>query len=89
MYPAYMAVAVAQDEQAAQRSIHYAMEAEKIHAVMYGQAKQAVDSGKDASLGPVRVCTVCGHTVEGNTPETCPVCGAKSDKFLTFAQDSV
>ena len=29
------------------------------------------------------VCTVCGYIHEGDSaPDVCPVCGAKSDKFV-------
>ena len=39
MYPAYNAVAQLQSEKSAIRSIHIALEAEKIHEKMYTQAK--------------------------------------------------
>jgi rubrerythrin len=85
MYPAYMAVAKMQEEKGAERSMHYAISAEKIHAAMYQEAKQAVDAGKDVDLGPVRVCAVCGYTAEGEAPDKCPICGVARDRFKTFA----
>ena len=85
MYPAYMAVATMQDESAAVRSMGYAIAAEKIHAKMYACAKAAVDAGRDLDLGPVQICEVCGHTLEGDVPDKCPVCGAARDKYVTFA----
>ncbi|HEX30867.1 rubrerythrin family protein [Candidatus Poribacteria bacterium] len=84
MYPAYNAVAQLQGEKGAQRSIRYALEAEKIHAAFYQKAKQAVDSGKDAEIGQIYICDVCGYTGEGEPPERCPVCGAPRDKFKLF-----
>jgi len=84
MYPAYLAVAKLQKEPAATKSMSYAMAAEKIHAEMYKKAKKAVDAGKDVELGPVRICQVCGHTLEGQAPDFCPTCGAKKDEFITF-----
>ncbi len=84
MYPAYDAVAKLQDEKNAIRSVHYAIEAEKIHAAMYTEAKQAVKSGQDADLGDITICPVCGYTAEGETPDNCPVCGVSSAKFLKF-----
>jgi len=45
MYPAYDAVAELQGEKGAKRSIHYALEAEKIHARMYEKAKEAAAKG--------------------------------------------
>ena len=33
------------------------------------------------------VCTVCGYIYEGESaPDVCPVCGAKSDKFIVKAE---
>jgi len=84
MYPAYDAIAKLQEEKRAQTSIHYALEAEKIHAAMYRKAKQAVESGKDADIGQIYICGVCGHTGEGEPPDRCPVCGAVKDRFRTF-----
>lgn len=84
MYPAFNAVAQLQQEKGASRSFHFALEAEKIHAGMYQKAKQAVESGNDARLGDVYICSVCGHTVEGEAPDRCPVCGATRDKFKKF-----
>ncbi len=85
MYPVYMQAAQFQGEKAAERAFLYALEAEKIHAAMYKAAKDAVDAGKDMELGPVHICFVCGHTVEGQPPEKCPICNTRRDKFIPFA----
>jgi len=85
MYPAYLAVAEAQGEHAAMRSINYALAAEKIHAAMYAQAKQAVDAGKDYKVGPIQICTVCGHTLAGDAPDKCPICAAAKKAYVAFA----
>lgn len=84
MYPAYDAVAKLQNEKGAERSIHFAIEAEKIHKVMYQNAKKAVDSGKDIELSAVYVCEICGYTVENNAPDKCPICGANKEKLRKF-----
>ena len=84
MYPAYLEVATFQGERDAQQSFHYALEAEKIHADWYVKAKHAVDAGKDVDLGTVRICKVCGYTIEGGAPDYCPICGAKADAFVAF-----
>lgn len=84
MYPAYDAVAKLQEEKGAQRSIHYAVEAEKIHAAMYQEARQAVEGGKDLDLGAVYICSVCGHTGEGEVRDRCPICSAPKEKFVRF-----
>jgi len=85
MYPAYLQVAEAQAEPGAVRSMKYALAAEKIHAAMYIEARQAVDGGEDVQLGTVHVCPVCGHTVEGDAPDKCPTCSAGKEKFVAFA----
>lgn len=84
MYPAFMEVSKLDEEKAAQVSFHYALEAEKIHAGMYQQAKQAVEAGKDIEIGQIFICSVCGYTGEGEPPDQCPVCKAKKDKFKLF-----
>ena len=58
MYPAFNAVAKLQEEKGAMLSIHYALEAEKIHEAMYSEAKQTVTAGNDIQPAPVFVCPV-------------------------------
>lgn len=84
MYPSYDAVAKLQGEKGAEQVIYGAIEAEKIHAKMYKKAKDTVEKGKDLTIGNVYICEVCGYTVEGEAPDTCPTCKAKKDKFKKF-----
>ncbi len=84
MYPAYHAVAKLQEETGAMRSTRYALEAERIHAAMYEKARSVAAEGKDVTLAEVRICSVCGHTAEGEAPENCPVCRAPRTKFVTY-----
>jgi len=84
MYPAFKAVAELQNEKAAVRSTHWALETEKIHEGMFEKAKQAVVSGKDAEFGDIWVCPICGYTMEGTPPDACPICQAKKEKFQKF-----
>lgn len=84
MYPAYMATAKEQEERSARISFYYAVSAEKIHAEMFRKAKESVDAGKDLELDKVQICLVCGHTVEGDAPEKCPICAASKDKYIAF-----
>jgi rubrerythrin len=84
MYPAYDAVANLQGEKDAVRSIHYAVEAEKVHAKMYMDAKSSVAGGKDISVKSVHVCKVCGFTAVDGSPHKCPVCGAPQSQFESF-----
>ncbi len=84
MYPAFQKAAKQEKETEALRSIYYAIEAEKTHAKMYADAKRSAKAGKDIKVSSVRICSVCGHTVFGKAPDTCPVCGAKKTKFRKF-----
>ena len=84
MYPAYKVVAASQGEKAAEISFNWALETEKVHLALYKKAKEAVEQGKDADLGKIQVCTICGFTVEGEAPDRCPICGAKKEMFKTF-----
>lgn len=85
MYPTYLETAKYQEERGAERSFNYALVAEKIHAAMFRQAKETLDSTrKDIRLGPISVCPVCGWTHEGDAPEKCPICGASRKTFRAF-----
>jgi len=84
MYPAFDAVAKMQGEKGAVLSIHYALEAEKIHEAMYGEAKSLVENGQDRQAQPVYICPTCGYTVIGDPPVKCPVSQTPSEKFVKF-----
>lgn len=84
MYPVYLNAAVFQNEAGAQRSFRFALEAEKQHAALFQKALDAVKAGKDVELTAIYVCPVCGHTILDNSPERCPVCGAKQEMYHRF-----
>jgi rubrerythrin len=84
MYAAYLSVADAQGEKGAQRSMTYAIEAEKIHAEMYADARKAAEAGDDVEIGEVYICPICGYTHIGEPPDRCPVCKAKKERFKAF-----
>jgi rubrerythrin len=84
MYPAFKAVAEIQGEKRAMRYMDWAMEAEKIHAVMYEKAREAALAGNDVEVPAIFVCDACGWTVEGEAPDVCPICGVKHDRFIRF-----
>lgn len=84
MYPAFIDVAKMQGVKGAERSFNFALQAEKIHARMYKNAKEASEAGNDIDLDKVFICPVCGYTHEGMPPDFCPVCGVAKDKFLSF-----
>jgi rubrerythrin len=84
MYPSYLSVAELQAEAKAKRSMHAALEAEKVHAALYKKAAADLSAGKDIAETAYYVCPVCGFTMEGTPPDVCPICGAKHDLFRKF-----
>jgi rubrerythrin len=86
MYPEFLAEAEQKQNKAAIRTFTYALEAEKTHARLYGEAIALLAGGKrDAWIGETRdfyVCPVCGYTSETEEEhERCPVCNALWEKF--------
>lgn len=84
MYPVYLNAAEFQGEKGARRSFHFALEAEKIHAVLFQEAQDRAKEGKDMELESVYICPVCGHTILDEAPDNCPVCGAKKELYKKF-----
>jgi rubrerythrin len=60
----------------------WAVSAEAVHAKLYKLALEAVQQGKDLSETRFYLCPICGDIELGNPPETCPICGAKGEKFV-------
>jgi len=73
MYPPMIKDAEAENAIQAKRSFSYAFEVEKVHAELFKRALESLDKKLNADY---YVCQVCGHTVEGEPPEKCPVCGS-------------
>ena len=84
MYPAYIAVAELQEEKAAISAMRFAIEAEKVHAELFGKAKEAVDGGKDLEADKVLLCPVCGFISLTGEEDECPICHAKREKFIEY-----
>jgi rubrerythrin len=81
MYPAFLTAAQAEQEITAQHAFKGALEAEKVHMVLYAKALEAVKAGKDVPEFKAYTCPICGYTHVGEPIERCPVCSAKWDKF--------
>ena len=79
MYPEMIKDAKEEGNKTAERSFVYAIEVEKVHAELYQNALDNMDSLEDADY---YVCSVCGMTVEHEAPDSCPVCGAKASAFF-------
>lgn len=85
MYPPMVATAEAEGEKRAAQGMRHAMEVEKIHSDLYKQAIAALESKQDLDHEVLHICEVCGHTVFGEAPEKCPVCGAKQSAYRKVA----
>jgi rubrerythrin len=82
MYPPMLAEAQAEGHRA-KTMFGFAMKAEAIHAELYKLALAAVEKGADLAETRFYLCPFCGNIEFGEPPETCPVCGARKDKFIT------
>ena len=80
MYPPMLDEAETEGNKSAARSFKYAMEVEKIHAILYRQAMDKL--GKDSSTADYYICPVCGFTHEGPMTDNCPVCGTLAKRFI-------
>jgi len=78
MYPGMIAAAQAEGHKEALRSFEFANEVEKVHAQLF---EKALANLEKKEMVDVFICTVCGHTVEGEPPDQCPVCKALKKFF--------
>jgi rubrerythrin len=86
MYPEFRAEAAAHNLNSAVRTFTGALEAEKTHARLYGEAIALLQGGKtDCWIRSARdfyVCPVCGFTSETEEEhEHCPVCNCPWERF--------
>ena len=82
IYPGFLAEAQAEGLKPAEFSFKNALAVEEIHFGLYSKALEAVKSGNDLSATSIFVCPVCGNTVEGGVPDTCPICNVPGSKFF-------
>ena len=84
MYPTYIAIAEMQNEKTAVQAMRYAVEAEKVHAKLFTQAKEQVDAGSDLDVESVLLCPVCGFISLTGEEDFCPLCNAKKELFVAY-----
>jgi len=84
MYPAYIAVAELQNEKSAISAMKYAIDAEKVHAMLYTKAKEAVDAKNDLEVETIYLCPVCGFISLTEVEIDCPLCHAKKEVFIAY-----
>ena len=78
MYPGMITTAQAEGHREALRSFEFANEVEKVHAQLF---QKALANLEKKELVDIFVCTICGHTVEGEPPDQCPICKALKKFF--------
>ena len=78
MYPQMIDEALTEGDKDAVRTFTYANEVEKVHAALYKKALADLGKGADVNY---YVCSVCGHTVENEPPDECPVCKSKKQAY--------
>jgi len=81
MYPEFIERAREGGNEEARDSFEYASKVEEIHHSLYEKAIEAVQQGQDLPETEMFVCQGCGNTVEGEAPESCPICGAPKSMF--------
>ena len=80
MYPPMVQQAALEGHKG-KRMFDFASKAEAVHAKLYAMAAEAVKNGKDLSATAFFLCPFCGHIELGEAPASCPICGAKREKF--------
>lgn len=82
MYPEFLEEAKEEGETEAKTAFRFALKAEEVHSSLYNEALQAVEAGEDLPEREIYLCEVCGHTVLGEPPENCPICGSDKEKYF-------
>ncbi len=78
IYPEFIRIASEENNRGAEISFSHARDAEEFHGKLYKDAIDNMIREQDVSY---HVCTICGYVVEGEAPDTCPVCNAPTGKF--------
>ena len=78
MYPKMIEEAEKEGFADALRSFKLANQVEKVHAGLYQAALDNLGSNPEVDY---YVCSVCGHTIEGEPTGPCEVCGAAAKAF--------
>ncbi|AOT71725.1 rubrerythrin family protein [Geosporobacter ferrireducens] len=80
MYPEFLKIAQEEDNKEAVRTFEYALKAEEVHARLYEEALNNVDSKEEVFY---YLCPVCGN-IEKVVPEKCFICNVPGSKFIKY-----
>lgn len=84
MYPEFIEQAKAEGNKRAEVTFDYANKVEKVHHNLYQKARQSLEEGQKLEGKPIFVCQVCGNTIEGKSPDECPICKAPRSSFKSI-----
>ncbi len=82
MYPDMVRTAEQEGIRTAKIAFDYDRQVEQIHLNLLRQALESLES---MPSGEYYVCPVCGNTVLGRPPETCPICGTPGSAWMRIA----
>jgi len=80
-YGRFIQEAEAEGNRAAVLHFSQSRDVEETHAKLYKEAMNHLLEERETAY---HVCMVCGYIADGVMPESCPVCGAKKEKFKTY-----
>lgn len=80
MYPDFLKTAEEEGNNAAVRTFTLAMKAEEVHAKLYREALENIDSEEEVFY---YLCPVCGN-IEKAVPDKCAICGVPGSKFIKY-----
>jgi len=81
MYPVMIDKAAEEENARAQKSFEWANAVEEIHYNLYQEMLKLIKAKQTPKDEVYYVCPVCGNTVAGNAPDTCPICSTPGSKF--------
>ena len=80
MYPAFMKDAEEENNKGALIAFRFASAAEEVHARLYQEMLDSLDSTEEVKY---YLCPVCGN-IEKVRPEKCVICGVMGSKFIEY-----
>ena len=85
MYPDFIKKANEEKVNIALLSFNYAYQTEKKHKVLYENALEKLNAGKEKTLASkYMVCSTCGNTYDGEAPARCGISMTPKDRFYTI-----
>ncbi len=77
-YPQLIKDAEEEEEKGAAMAFSQSRDVEEFHAALYKKAINDMMAERDSEY---HVCGICGYITDGEVPDRCPICQAKSDLF--------